>query len=114
MYAQIVQLYTNCSPKLFRCISIPSKWYWVSSGVFGYYLGGMVTEGRFLVGESRDLGDLPRSGGWRGVMAATIGLFSGQKGLFILTSLDFLTFAHWYKVSKISGVIPTLLGFSLE
>ncbi len=34
-------------PKLFRCISIPSKWYWVSSGVFGYYLGGMVTEGRF-------------------------------------------------------------------
>ena len=33
---------------------------WLSSasmGDFGYYLGGMVTEGRFCVGESRDLGD---------------------------------------------------------
>ena len=29
----------------------------MSSGVFGYYLGGMVTEGRFWGMESRDLGD---------------------------------------------------------
>ena len=67
---------TNYSPKLFRCISIPSKWYWVSSGVFGYYLGGMVTGGRFWVGESRDLGDRLWLGGKKGVLAATIGLFS--------------------------------------
>ena len=42
----------------------------------GYYLGGMVTEGRFWVGESRDLGDRLWLGGKKGVLAATIGLFS--------------------------------------
>ncbi len=78
MYAQIVQLYTNCSPKLFRCISIPSKWYWVSSGVFGYYLGGMVTGGRFWVGESRVWGDLPRLVVFWGEKSVDMGYFLGS------------------------------------
>ena len=64
----------GCWPALLGlCVFLGSS---ISMGVFGYYLGGMVTEGRFWVGESRDLGDRLWLGGKKGVLAATIGLFS--------------------------------------
>ena len=44
----------------------------------GYYLGGIVTEGRFWVGESRVWGDLLRLGLFWGEKVVDIGCFSGS------------------------------------